>query len=421
MTQAILTETVIAEAVAQQYFDAIHHGNLPAIKQFLADHPSLVNLVDEQNNKTAFELALAAGMSKIAWLLIENESFDVNHQGHHPLRVAIDLGFLDLAEHLLEKGSNPNYRPEHMSSALLLCLEKEYFELAELMVKHGAEVDIRNDKGWTPLIWSAIKGRKATVEFLLGHGANVHLCNNDGWNAITGAYFKKCIEVVDTLKKAGAVFGASYSEAALISAYNNGYLDIVDSLLEQGVNPNVCDDNGESLIIKAAENGHHALLKKLVENQADVNCRNASSLPLITILAKDDHTELVKLVLDAGADVNLASSGGFTALYQAAFYGHITTATLLVERGANLNAATKDKLGTPLMFAAVRGYTDIVEVLLEAGANTQLMNNANKTAKSLAREVAPRTDILKNHQLKDCAHTEILKLLTLPGHFIDAD
>lgn len=421
MTQAILTETVIAEAVAQQYFDAIHHGNLPAIKPLLADHPSLVNLVDEQNNKTAFELALAGGMSKIAWLLIESESFDVNHQGHHPLRVAIDLGFLDLAEHLLEKGSNPNYRPEHMSSALLLCLEKEYFDLAELMVKHGAEVDIRNDKGWTPLIWAAIKGRKAAVEFLLGHGANIHLCNNDGWNAITGAYFKKRIEVVDTLKKAGAVFGASYSEAALISAYNNGYLDIVDSLLEQGVNPNVCDDNGESLIIKAAENGHHALLKKLVEYQADVNCRNASSLPLITILAKDGHTELVKLVLDAGADVNLADSGGITALYRAASFNHVATVQLLIERGANFNATTKKGKWTPLMIAAEEGYQRIVEVLLEAGANTQLMNNDNKTAKTLTRKLAPRTGTFKDGQLKDCAYKEILELLTLPGHFIDAN
>ena len=400
-----------------QLLTAIQHGNLQTVKQLISEQHSLVNLVDEENGKTVFEQALAGGFSKIAQMLIEHESFDVNHQGHHPLRIAIDLGYLELAEQLLNKGSNPNYRPENMSSALLLCLEKEYFELAELMVKHGAEVDIRNDKGWTPLIWAAIKGRKAAVEFLLRHGANVHLCNNDGWNAITGAYFKKRIEVVDTLKKAGAVFGASYSEAALISAYNNGYLDIVDSLLDQSVNPNICDDNGESLIIKAAENGHHALLKKLVEYQADVNCRNASSLPLITILAKDGYTELVKLVLDAGADVNLTCADGFTALYQAASFNHSSTVQLLIERGANINAATKKGKWTPLMISAMKGYQEIVGILLKVSANTQLKNKDGQTAKTIVKRVAPRGV----NGLKDCAFRNIMELLTLPEHFIDAD
>ena len=406
---------------AYQLLTAIQHGNLQTVKQLISEQHSLVNLVDEENGKTVFEQALAGGFSKIAQMLIEHESFDVNHQGHHPLRIAIDLGYLELAEQLLNKGSNPNYRPENMSSALLLCLEKEYFELAELMVKHGAEVDIRNDKGWTPLIWAAIKGRKAAVEFLLRHGANIHLCNNDGWNAITGAYFKKRLDVVDILTEAGALFGASYSEAALLSAYNNGYLDIVNSLLEQGVSPNICDDNGESLIIKAAENGHYELLKKLIQYKADVNCRNAASSPLIMILAEGGHTELVKLVLDVGADVNLANNNGFAALYQAAFFNHATTVQLLIERGANLNAATKEKLLTPLMIAAAKGYKRIVEVLLDASANTQLRNNDNKTAKALARKCAPRTGTFNDGIIRDCAYKEILELLTLPGHFIDAD
>lgn len=402
----------------QAFFDALHHGDQPLVSQLLTALPALVNAVDQEQDKSAFELALAGGLSKIAWLLIESEGLDVNHQGHHPLRVAIDLGYLDLAEQLLTKGSNPNYRPDTISSALLLCLEKEYFALAELMVQHGAEVDIRNDNGWTPLIWAAIKGRKTAVEFLLKHGATIHLCNNDGWNAITGAYFKKRLDVVDILKEAGAVFGASYSEAALLSAYQNGYLDIVHTLLDQGVSPNVCDDKGESLLIKAAQNGHHDLLTKLIACKGDVNCLSASLWPLITILTMNGHTELVKLVLEAGADVNLAADDDVTALHVASNFNHPSTVRLLIEQGANSNAATKDRQWTPLMIAAQKGYKEVVEILLEAGVNTQFQNKDNRTAKVLARKTAPRN---RYNNLEDCAHQEILELLTLPGHFIDAD
>ena len=407
--------------VCQEFIAAIHHGDLTTAKKLIANQADLVNLVDGESDKTAFELALAGGMSSFARFLINTEPFDVNHEDHHPLRIAIDLGYLDLAANLLEKGSNPNYRPKHISSSLLLCLEKEYFELAELMVEYGAEVDIRNDKGWTPLIWAAIKGRKPAVEFLLKHGANIHLCNNDGWNAITGAYFKKRLDIVDILKNAGAVFGANYSEAALLSAYNNGYLDIVNALLDQGVNPNICDDNGESLVIKAAVNGHHELLRKLIECNADVNCRDSNKMPLVAILAKQGHADLVKLVLDSGGDVNLAGSQGVTGLYQAACFNNVATVKLLTKRGANLNAQTKERGLTPLMIAAANGYQDVVTTLYTAGANSQLVTKKEQTAKAFARHFAPRVNDNPNGLLRECAHKEILELLTLPGHFIDAD
>ncbi|QSX33291.1 ankyrin repeat domain-containing protein [Shewanella avicenniae] len=187
-------------------WQAVEAGDKPAVQQILASHPELVNTVFEQCDKTPFELALSHGFTSLAEVIISTSGFDVNHSGHNPLRVSIDLGFVAIAEQLLTLGANTNYRPKQMSSALLLCLDNEYFSLAELMVAKGAEVDIRNHKGWTPLIWAAMKGRIAAVEFLLKHGASVNVCNNDGWNAVTGAFFKQRIEVVDKLLVAGAVF-----------------------------------------------------------------------------------------------------------------------------------------------------------------------------------------------------------------------
>ena len=117
----------------QAFVTALHNGDLPLVSQLLTTFPVLVNAVDQEQNKSAFELALAGGLSNVARLLIESEGFDVNHQGHHPLRMAIDLGHLELAAQLLAKGSNPNYRPENISSALLLCLSwpNSWFSMAQ--------------------------------------------------------------------------------------------------------------------------------------------------------------------------------------------------------------------------------------------------------------------------------------------------
>lgn len=401
----------------QQFLKAIHHGEQEQIKSLLEAQPSLANSVDDEKGLSAFELALDGGLSSIAQRLIAAPGFDVNHEGHHPLRIAIDLGYLDLAKQLLEAGSNPNYRPAEISSALLLCLEKEYYALAKKMVAHGAEVDIRNNKGWTPLIWASIKGRKATVEFLLGHNANVHLCNNDGWNAITGAYFKKHLDIVDLLKEAGAVFGANYSEAAMLSAYENGHHKIVEMLLEQGANPDVGDEEGNSLPIKAAKNGHYELLSKLIDKGCDVNCCNSSKTPLIVILSYGENPGIIKQILEAGADINLATEDGTTALHYAAFFNHISTVELLTSKGANLNAKATDSELTPLMIAGQRGYKRVVEILVTAGASMQQRDKENQTAKGSTLKCAPRD---KNKRLVPGVFTEILELLTLPGHSIDA-
>ena len=49
------------------------------------------------SNHSAFEIAISSGYSKIANLLIECPEFDINLSGHNPLRLAIDLGFIDIA------------------------------------------------------------------------------------------------------------------------------------------------------------------------------------------------------------------------------------------------------------------------------------------------------------------------------------
>jgi serine/threonine protein kinase len=77
----------------------------------------------------------------------------------------------------------------------------------------------------------------------------------------------------------------------------------------------------------------------------------------------------------------------FTALHFAARKGHsdIMKAILRSLKPVNIDAKTKSEW-TPLMMAADRGYTNVVELLLEYGADIHAKNNAGKSAIFLARE-----------------------------------
>ena len=407
-----------------ELFNLIASGDVRALLTATDEDPGQVNAVSEEG-LSFFEALLNAGYTKAAEHIMSLPDFDINHQGHNPLRIAVALGAIDIAKRLLEKGASPNYRPEGITSALLLCLENEYFDLAALMVEQGAEVDIRNDQGWTPLIWASMKGRRKAVDFLIAHGANIHACNNDGWNAVTGAYFKKRTEIVNLLLEQGAVFGAKYAEAALLSAYENGYGDVVNHLLDEfNTNPNVTDAVNVSLLAKAVDKGDWDFVKTLLEKGADVNVTDADGVPVLAVLAGNGHRELIALLLEKGADVHLASESGATAIYLAVKNNQLDTLQFLIEQGADINVQTNTGW-TPLMVAASEGYLAMVEWLIEAGANKALVTGDGLTAKKIALSNAPRHGESRRihgkpvYLLLETAFKEISEKLTQAGHYVD--
>ena len=67
--------------------------------------------------------------------------------------------------------------------------------------------------------------------------------------------------------------------------------------------------------------------------------------------------------LDTGVDVNEESSKGLTALHYAASAGHNDIVELLIERGANVNATDSGKGGTPLDYAYWGDQEEVIETL----------------------------------------------------------
>ena len=122
------------------------------------------------------------------------------------------------------------------------------------------------------------------------------------------------------------------------------------------------------------------------------------------VAAEDGDLGRVRAALAAGARIDIAAKGGWEALMYAVNRGDPAIVQLLIKRGANPNrredmlgsrsvepCAADDSRGvvstdgrTPLMTAAVWGYTEIVRVLLEAGADPLLHDAEGKTARDWA-------------------------------------
>lgn len=82
--------------------------------------------------------------------------------------------------------------------------------------------------------------------------------------------------------------------------------------------------------------------------------------------------------------IDSTDSSGMTALQQAAFRGNLGLCQYLLERGADVNSNKHENQYTTLMFAALSGNEDVVNLMLEADAKPDAVNSVNRNAAEMA-------------------------------------
>ncbi|OQR91706.1 hypothetical protein ACHHYP_20174 [Achlya hypogyna] len=119
--------------------------------------------------------------------------------------------------------------------------------------------------------------------------------------------------------------------------------------------PSDADKNGDSPLYTASENGHEDVVRQLIAAGADVNHENENGRTPLSIAAFRGREGVVQQLIAAGADINAVGFNKQTPLHAA----------------AETEGAESARL-TPLHCASQCGYDEVVQLLLEAGANPSL-------------------------------------------------
>ncbi|PHT41066.1 hypothetical protein CQW23_19920 [Capsicum baccatum] len=186
--------------------------------------------------------------------------------------------------------------------------------------------------------------------------------------------FKKLAKQLDDGKGlAGTVADVkdANKRGALIFAAREGKTELCKYLVEElKVDVNEKDEEGETPVLHAARHGHTATVHYLIEQGADPATPSASGATALHHAAGNGHIEVVKLLLSKGVNVDFQSDAG-TPLMWAAGLGHEDVVEVLLEHGANLHAQTDDD-NCPLISAVAANSLPCVELLVKAGANVNV-------------------------------------------------
>lgn len=249
--------------------------------------------------------------------------------------------------------------------------------------------------GRSPLIDAARNADRDALRALLRQKVDVNAVENDGVTALHWASYRDDVESAGLLIGAGANVNTAtdLGVTPLWTAGLNGSAAMVRRLLEAGANPNASLLLGETPVMVAARTGNPEIVEQLLIKGANVNAQAARGQTALMWAVAQKHADVVKVLLSRGANVHTRSQvwsqmmavpphgypgynraiphGGDTALMFAARVGDLASAKLLVAAGANVNDA--DAWGvSATVLAAHSGYGDLVEFLLEKGADPNL-------------------------------------------------
>uniref|UniRef100_A0A8D2LMY1 Ankyrin repeat domain-containing protein 17 n=1 Tax=Varanus komodoensis TaxID=61221 RepID=A0A8D2LMY1_VARKO len=381
-----------------------------------------INAQTEETQETALTLACCGGFLEVADFLIKAGA-DIELGCSTPLMEAAQEGHLELVKYLLAAGANVHATTATGDTALTYACENGHTDVADVLLQADADLEHESEGGRTPLMKAARAGHVCTVQFLISKGANVNrtTANND--------------------------------HTVLSLACAGGHLAVVELLLAHGADPTHRLKDGSTMLIEAAKGGHTSVVcylldypnnllsapppesTQLTPPSQDLNraprvpvqalpmvvppqepdkppANVATTLPIrnkavngrasavsntpthsIATSVSQPQTPAPSPIISPSTmlpvypaiDIDAQTESNHdTALTLACAGGHEELVQTLLERGANIEH--RDKKGfTPLILAATAGHVGVVEILLDNGADIEAQSERTKdTPLSLA-------------------------------------
>lgn len=192
------------------------------------------------------------------------------------------------------------------------------------------------------LIFSAERGDTDDVLQLLQDGADINATDGRGRTAVMAATYNHNTDTVKALIQKGADISIRDNNLnnVLLYAGAEGFLEIVQLAIDAGADPKLTNRFGGTALIPASERGHVEVVKELL-NRSGIDVNHINNLHWTALLEAvilgnggEKHQQIVQQLVNHGADVNIGDGNGVTPLMHARQKGFQEIADILIEAGA---------------------------------------------------------------------------------------
>jgi ankyrin repeat protein len=440
MLACLAVTSLLAASSDLRLLEAVQKGDREAVLSLVeqradvngsqADGETALHWAAYQDDLETVELLIDAGANLDA----------ANDYGVTPLALACTNRSVPIIRMLLDAGANPNAAQSTGETVLMTCARTGNLAAVSLLLRRGADPNGRETR-WeqTALMWALGSGHSQVAWTLVEHGAQIKARSRGGFMPLLFAVQQGDLDSVRILLGKGADLNYATKEHgnALTVASASGHEPLALYLLEEGADPNRPDGNGVTALHYTMAQGLSLinslnyddayrvvppnmpeLARALLAQGADPNARIITALRLgpddpSTGMGMEDATpfflaalggdaEMLRVLAKHGADHRLNAKGNTTTLMAAAGVARgVTSGTIkkrlgapeeavkvVLELGADVHAIS-DKGQTALHAAAFAGEDEVIQYLVEHGAEVEVEDNTGQTPWSMAEGISP--------------------------------
>ncbi len=304
----------------------------------------------KSGNRTLLQEAIKKGAVDSVKLIIEHQpkEFD-NFETIATIMNLDDQNIsMQIADFLFSKGVKISVADKQGHTLLHLAAKESKDKLCQYFLDKGIAVDIKDKEGATPILYALTLGDNDICgQILLKSGANIHQKIANNVTLLHAAVKGKHLDIIKQLLDQGIDPNETDEEghSALQLAAKNGDLDSFKLLMQRGAEIKALDKSNAGVL-------HYAcgwdkpidMAKFLVEQGLDVNLKNKEGETALLIAVKNENLAVALYLIDKKANLNDQDEKGNTALHYAVEKYSKKMMVLLLLKGADINIKNKEGL-----------------------------------------------------------------------------
>lgn len=410
--------------LSQSFIAAIYDGDTNRAKRYLdkGAHP----MSYDRYGNLGVLVAAEKGNYKLVKHLIDR-GVDVNvedSKGNTLMNYAVRTYDCSMVDYLIEKGFNYARHNNNMRQDVEIAMHSKDNYILQKLVK-------TKQKTYEFMLLAVEQGADTALDYFISIGGRPKDCDSWVYPWITKAVESRNPKVVDILLKNGMYTDRIGSDGkwALLEAVKVGNPEIMKLLLRNKPNIDVANKTGWTALMEACKLGNQQMAKMLIEAGADVDKKDIYGWTPMMVAARHGEYKVAGELYVAETDILAQNNEGKTALYIAVENNQVDMARHLLFWGANVEMKGQkapellslaleknqikliddmvsysgqvdmrlDKLGKTALQQAIKNrQVDVVQMLLDKGANPRIMDDSMRSALDMAKamfEYSSRTDM----------------------------